>query len=131
MRLGPQWPAPITPILSAFIREGISYGESGVDWIAFGRPGQSLSQPLTCTRGENMSEKRVKLMDLDWIYRGHRASFLEAITKVLDRSAFIGGAELTEFERSFAAWLGEEAQCVGCANGTDAISLAASALDLP
>lgn len=46
-----------------------------------------------------------------------------------ERSAFVGGAEVEAFERSFADYL-STAGCVGVANGSDALELAIRALDL-
>ncbi|MGH9464402.1 MAG: DegT/DnrJ/EryC1/StrS family aminotransferase, partial [Thermoanaerobaculia bacterium] len=49
--------------------------------------------------------------------------------RLLERTAFVGGDEVAEFERSFAAFL-EVPESVGVANGTDALVLALRALDL-
>lgn len=46
-----------------------------------------------------------------------------AIGDVIDRSAFIGGAVVDQFERSFARFCGAK-HAVACANGTDALKLA-------
>jgi dTDP-4-amino-4,6-dideoxygalactose transaminase len=46
-----------------------------------------------------------------------------------ERTAFVGGAEVEDFERAFAGYL-STAGCVGVANGTDALELAIRALDL-
>ncbi len=48
---------------------------------------------------------------------------------LLERTAFVGGPEVAEFERAFADYLGTTA-CAGVANGTDALVLALRALDL-
>ncbi len=50
--------------------------------------------------------------------------------RVLADGAFIKGAEVTAFEREFAAFCGVS-HCVGVANGTDAIELALRAIGLP
>jgi dTDP-4-amino-4,6-dideoxygalactose transaminase len=47
----------------------------------------------------------------------------EGFRSVLERTAFVGGAEVAEFERELAAFCGV-ALAVGVANGTDAIELA-------
>jgi dTDP-4-amino-4,6-dideoxygalactose transaminase len=46
---------------------------------------------------------------------------------VLARTAFIGGPQVAEFEREYAAFTGVR-HCVGVANGTDAIEIALRAL---
>ncbi|MFT4287064.1 DegT/DnrJ/EryC1/StrS family aminotransferase [Nocardioides sp.] len=46
---------------------------------------------------------------------------------VFARTAFVGGAEVAEFEREYADYLGVE-HCVGVGNGTDALELALRAL---
>jgi len=52
------------------------------------------------------------------------ASEVEAgFAAVIGRTAFILGAEVEEFERSFAAFAGVS-HCIGVANGTDALELA-------
>ena len=66
-----------------------------------------------------------KLMAPQW------AEYVEAFERVSEKTQFIGGDELRIFERNFASWIGEEMSAVGCANGTDAIRLAALALRLP
>ena len=43
--------------------------------------------------------------------------------RVLANTAFVGGEEVTAFEREFAEFSGV-AHCVGVANGTDAVELA-------
>ncbi|WP_433083966.1 DegT/DnrJ/EryC1/StrS family aminotransferase [Dactylosporangium sp. CA-052675] len=43
--------------------------------------------------------------------------------RILENTAFIGGAEVTAFEREYAEFSGV-AHCVGVANGTDALELA-------
>src|SRR5207245_10391672 len=52
-----------------------------------------------------------------------------AIAGVIRRSAFIGGEDLLEFEREFAAYLAVP-HCVGVGNGTDAIEIAREALQV-
>lgn len=49
--------------------------------------------------------------------------------ELLERTAFVGGAEVDAFQDAFAAYLGAPG-CVGVANGTDALVLALHALGL-
>jgi dTDP-4-amino-4,6-dideoxygalactose transaminase len=51
----------------------------------------------------------------------------EGWRQVLARTAFIGGPQVAEFEKSYAAFIGTP-HCIGVANGTDAIELALRAL---
>ena len=52
-----------------------------------------------------------------------------SIARVLERGWFVLGSELEHFEQEFASYLGMR-HVVGCANGTDAITLALRACDL-
>lgn len=52
-----------------------------------------------------------------------RQQLIDAFARVLDSSAFVGGADVAAFEREFAAYCGVE-HTVGVANGTDALALA-------
>lgn len=52
---------------------------------------------------------------------------LEGWRQVLDVAAFVGGPQVAEFEREYAAHIGIR-HCVGVANGTDAIEIALRAL---
>jgi dTDP-4-amino-4,6-dideoxygalactose transaminase len=51
----------------------------------------------------------------------------EGWRQVLARTAFIGGPQVAEFEKSYATFIGTP-HCIGVANGTDAIELALRAL---
>jgi dTDP-4-amino-4,6-dideoxygalactose transaminase len=76
-------------------------------------------------------EIRVKQLNLPALFEAHRSEILEAITRVCETSSFIGGSDLKKFEKDFAGWVGEGLFALGCANGTDAITLAALSLKLP
>lgn len=52
-----------------------------------------------------------------------------AIGRVLDQGNYILGAEVQQFERELSAFCGSK-HTLGCANGTDALSLALMALDV-
>jgi dTDP-4-amino-4,6-dideoxygalactose transaminase len=54
---------------------------------------------------------------------------LERWRDQLERTAFVGGAEVEGFEKAFASYLGC-GECVGVANGTDALVLALHALGI-
>jgi dTDP-4-amino-4,6-dideoxygalactose transaminase len=56
-------------------------------------------------------------------YRAHRAEIDEAVRRVLASGRYVLGPEVSEFEKSFAAYLGTE-HAVGVGSGTDALFLA-------
>ncbi len=71
----------------------------------------------------------VPLVDLGAQYRALKPRIDAAIAGVIERSAFIGGAELVEFERWFAEYCGV-AHALGVGSGTAAIELVLRALDV-
>ena len=72
----------------------------------------------------------VPFLDLVGQYDELREEIDVAIASVLTSAAFIGGQVVSEFEESFASYLGVE-QCVGVANGTDAIEIALESMAPP
>lgn len=72
----------------------------------------------------------IKFLDLHAQYRSIQPEIDAAIADVIARTAFIGGPDVTTFEEAFAAYQ-QVKNCVGVANGTDAIEIALEALDLP
>src|SRR5262245_3206356 len=60
-------------------------------------------------------------------YLAHKREIDEAIRQTLDSGRYIIGRQVTEFECEFAAYLGAK-NCVGVANGTDALHLALRAV---
>lgn len=71
----------------------------------------------------------VKFLDLRAQTANLRAEIEPAIARVLANAAFIGGAEVEQFEREFGAFVG--ANALGVGNGTDALEIAVQALNLP
>jgi dTDP-4-amino-4,6-dideoxygalactose transaminase len=71
----------------------------------------------------------VPLCDLNLQYRGIRAEVEAAVLRVLAGGQVILGPEVAAFEREAADYCGA-AHGVGCASGTDAISLALHALEI-
>ena len=62
--------------------------------------------------------------------RQHYAELLEKkIASVLNSGWYILGKEVDAFEAAFAAFCGT-VQCIGCANGTDAIELVLRAMGI-
>ncbi|MEI7633618.1 MAG: DegT/DnrJ/EryC1/StrS family aminotransferase [bacterium] len=66
---------------------------------------------------------RVPFGDLKRQYEAHAALYDETIRHVLTSGRHILGRELEAFEREFAQYCGAP-HCIGCASGTDAITLA-------
>jgi len=77
---------------------------------------------------ENKAEP-IPLVDLRAQHASIRAELDAAIERVIARSAFIGGEEVQQFEREFAAFCAVKA-CVGVGNGTDALYLTLRALGI-
>ena len=69
-----------------------------------------------------MSTDKIPLVDLRKIHDPLRAEFHAALDHILDGSGFIGGSELQNFEKEFAAFCGVQ-HAIGCANGTDALEI--------
>jgi dTDP-4-amino-4,6-dideoxygalactose transaminase len=84
--------------------------------------------------------RQVPFVDLRAQYLEIKTEIDDAIQRVIDDTAFVGGDELRAFEQEFAEYCakssGTEATgrphltCVGCANGTDALFLALRGLGI-
>jgi dTDP-4-amino-4,6-dideoxygalactose transaminase len=71
----------------------------------------------------------VPFVDLKAQYVSIKPEIDAAIAAVLDNTAFIGGQYVKEFEEAFARYCGVS-QCLGVANGTDALFIALKALGI-
>lgn len=69
------------------------------------------------------------LVDLKREYAALRAEILPVLERALERADFIVGEDVGAFEKEFAAFC-EAKDCVGVANGGDALYLALRALDV-
>jgi dTDP-4-amino-4,6-dideoxygalactose transaminase len=69
----------------------------------------------------------IPLVDLHAQYLSIQSEVDAAMQRVITRTAFIGGEELSRFEEEFAAYC-ETAACVGVGNGTDALYLTLRAM---
>lgn len=65
----------------------------------------------------------IPFLDLRSQHDEVREAIEPALSAIIDSSAFIGGAAVTNFERHFADYCGAR-YAVACANGTDALKLA-------
>ena len=73
--------------------------------------------------------KNIEFVDLLAQHQRYKDKLLNHFKAVIDKSNFIGGHPVREFESKFQDFF-EVAHCIGCGNGTDAIQLALMALDL-
>jgi dTDP-4-amino-4,6-dideoxygalactose transaminase len=76
-----------------------------------------------------VSVARIPLCDLAAQHEEVASEIREGFDRVFQRSAFIGGAEVAEFEAAFARFAGVP-HCVGVGNGTDALEFALRATDV-
>jgi dTDP-4-amino-4,6-dideoxygalactose transaminase len=66
---------------------------------------------------------QVPFLDLGAVHKGLKRDVLDDLAALLDSGEFTNGPAVRAFEHAFAAYCGR-AQCVGVANGTDALRLA-------
>jgi dTDP-4-amino-4,6-dideoxygalactose transaminase len=71
----------------------------------------------------------VPFCDLTRANQALRADIDQAISRVIDRGWFLRGVETDAFEAEWAAYCGQ-AHCVSCNSGTDALTLAATAMGM-
>ncbi len=76
-----------------------------------------------------MVKQRIPLVDLQAQYRTIKSEIDTALAEVLESCAFVGGRFVAQFEADFAAFTGAR-HVVGVGNGTDALILALSGLEL-
>jgi len=69
------------------------------------------------------------MVDLNSQHKKLEDGIMGAIRHVIERSDFIKGKDVAEFEQNLAAYLHVD-HVIGCANGTDALQIALMALDL-
>ena len=74
-----------------------------------------------------VTDAPIPFLDLQPVYRAARAAIDAALLRVAGSGWFLLGEELKAFERAYAASVGA-ADCVGVANGLDALALALQAL---
>ena len=71
----------------------------------------------------------IQMVDLKKQYLHIKTQVKEAISEVLDTTAFIGGPQVTNFATDLATYL-DVKHVIPCANGTDALQIAMMALGL-
>jgi len=72
---------------------------------------------------------KIPLVDLKAQYHSIKDEILEAVSSVMEESAFIGGSHVRKFESDFAEFCGAKC-CIGVGNGTDAIFIALKSLGI-
>jgi len=72
---------------------------------------------------------QVPFVDLKIQYESIKAEVDNAIRHVIENTQFIGGDTVKKFEEDFASYIGSN-HCVSCANGTDAIEIALTAVGI-
>jgi dTDP-4-amino-4,6-dideoxygalactose transaminase len=77
-----------------------------------------------------MVKNTIPFLDLVAPHAELREELINVFATALDQAAFIGGAQVTEFEREFAEFCGTR-HAVGVANGTDAVRFALMAAGVP
>lgn len=73
----------------------------------------------------------VRFLNLTRLIASEIDEYVHVFRSVLESGQYVGGREVEAFEREFSKWLGPDLHAVGVGNGTDAITLAARALQLP
>ena len=72
---------------------------------------------------------RIPFVDLYAQYQTIKAEIDSAIQSVIQDSGFIGGKHVSNFENDFARFL-DVNNCIGCANGTDAIQIVLKSMNI-
>ncbi len=78
---------------------------------------------------EQQQSKPIAFLDLAAVNRAIRPELDGAWSEVVESSAFVGGSFVERFENEFAAYTGSS-NCIGVANGTDALELILSGLGI-
>lgn len=76
-----------------------------------------------------MTNNTVPFLDLPLQHRALKEELMAEFSAIVDGAGFIGGKHVDAFEAGFAKFTGTK-QCVGVANGTDALVLALRALGI-
>lgn len=79
--------------------------------------------------GQRTRPAGVPFLDLGAMHAGLKPQLLDDLAALLDSAEFTNGPQVRAFEQAFAAYCGR-AECVGVANGTEAIHLALRAAGL-
>ena len=72
----------------------------------------------------------IKFFDLYKQDKIHHKKIISKFKKIITKTNYILGDEVQIFENNFAKFVGSK-YAIGCANGTDALTLALKSLELP
>ena len=72
---------------------------------------------------------KIPFVDLKAQYLSIKKDIDNAIQEVIDKTAFIGGSAVRQFETAFAEYIGTK-HCIACANGTDSIEIILKAMQI-
>jgi len=72
---------------------------------------------------------QIQMVDLKGQYQNIKSDVDNAIQSVIDRTQFIKGTDVKEFEQNLAEYL-QVKHVISCANGTDALQIAMMTLEL-
>ena len=72
----------------------------------------------------------IKFFDLYKQDKIHHKKIISKFKKIINKTNYILGDEVKIFENNFAQFIGSKF-AIGCANGTDALTIALKSLDLP
>jgi dTDP-4-amino-4,6-dideoxygalactose transaminase len=86
-------------------------------------------QPQAGKQIENIDFSMIPFVDLNAQYISIKSEIDNAIKECIADGNFIKGNSVTDFEKSFAAYLGAE-YCLGCGNGTDALEIILKSLNI-
>ena len=76
-----------------------------------------------------VGEKQIPLLDLRAQHKQIREEVLAEMVRVIDSQKFILGEDVQKLETEIAAYSGAK-HAIGCASGSDALSLALMAIDI-
>ena len=72
----------------------------------------------------------IKFFDLYKQDKIHHKEIVNKFKKIISKTNYILGNEVQVFENNFARYIGSK-YAIGCANGTDALTIALKSLNLP
>jgi len=72
---------------------------------------------------------KVPFVDLKAQYNSIKPEVDKTIAEMIEKTSFVGGPAVMDFESKFAAFVGIK-HCIGCGNGTDALEIILTALGI-
>ena len=75
-------------------------------------------------------DKKISNTDLVWQHSQMKNEMNTALYSIIEAGSFVGGDAVSKWEGEWANYIGAR-HCIGVGNGTDALEIAISSLDLP